>query len=95
MINPMVGGHTITSMALIMRVSGSKINNMEKGRRCGLMDLGTKVSMNAGKSMGRENLFGQINLNTLESSIIIAFMGRDCTLGLIKGGMMENGRTIK
>jgi hypothetical protein len=80
-----------TLMAPDMKGTGKKINNTVMVKKPGLTMLAMKVNIKKAKRMVMENSFGQMDLLTKVSLLIIIFMEWVFIHGQIKDSIMVNG----
>jgi len=78
-----------------IREIGSRINNMDMGRKHGLTVQDTKESIIWGKSTGKESFTGQMRVSMKGSSITITFMEKECIRGRMEESMMVSGKIIR
>ena len=95
MIRLMGKDYINTWMELNILVIGSRINNMEREKKCGQMGHFMKEITLWVKNMEQGSLLGQTNLSTQDNSKITTFMGKDYTFGMMEEGMKGSGRIIK
>ena len=78
-----------------MMVNGKMINNMEKEKKHGLMEVLMKESILMAKDKDLVILNGLMVLNMKVIFLKICFMEKDNILGMIKENILVNGNIIK
>lgn len=79
--------------ALNMKVTGKTINNMEKARKLGKMEVNTMVFMSTPKKKAEVHIPGLMETDILEIGETIQFMAMVFTYGLMVEFTAVSGRT--
>ena len=84
-----------TWTVLLIKDSGTKINNMVRELKRGLMDLNTKAIIWLAKNMVKELLDGEMDLSIVDSFSTIILRDMANTIGLISANSLVSGKITR